>query len=104
MDTVVWILNAAFLLAITFGGFAAKRIIHELDHSRTKIAELYSMNSDLRVKFAEAEARTGKEYLTKADFAEFKTEIINRFEKTDDKLDLIMSELRNGNRNERERR
>lgn len=98
---MLWILNGAFALLIAFGGFVVKRIVHELDHSRTKIAELFATMTDIRIAVEKAKTENGRQFVTREDFTDFKTEIITRFDKSDEKLDRLLIEM---SKPERERK
>lgn len=86
-----WIVNTITAVLFAIVGYVVKNQNQESERSRNKIAELYTMISNLRVEAAEAKSESGKEFVSQKDFAEFKTDVFRRFDKTDDKLDRMLT-------------
>lgn len=98
-----WMLSGTCSLVVIFGGFVVNRIVREIDGQRDKIAELFAVTTELRVSDEKSKVENGKEFVTKDDFSNFKDEIFCRFDKTDEKLDMLFSEMRKTEHRERNR-
>lgn len=90
----LWILSGTCTLVLAFGGFVVKRVIHEIDHQRGNIRELFAAMTQLKVEAANAKVDNGREFVTRADFTNFREEVLVRFDKTDDKLERILIEIK----------
>lgn len=98
---MMWILNGTFLLLVAFGGYIVKGIKDEMEHTRSKISQLFTMITDLRIQNEQSKTNNTLEYVRRSDFNEFKTEIFKRFDKTDETLSDFLTEMR---QKERERK
>lgn len=74
----------------------AKRIVHELDHTRTNMAGLYKADEAIRSDIAAYRIEATREFVSKEDLKElkgemkeFRTELINRFDSLEEKLSTL---------------
>jgi hypothetical protein len=99
-DVIVWLLQALWALAGAFASFIIKRLWSELDRQREISGTLFKKSGEMEIQIAKLESAS-ESHLDRAsslkdDIKEFKNELMNRFQKLEEKLDGMMMEKKNG--------